>query len=82
MSRQEKGYRVTVFTPFEFSKGQKIHIESGPRKGDWEVVGLSDKKVRLKCPVSLREFEWNRFCYRTGEQTFEEWPAKDHKETG
>ena len=32
-------------------------------KGDWEVIGVSDRKVKLRCPVSLREFEWNRFCY-------------------
>ncbi len=71
------GHRVTVFTPFDFYEGQKIYIESGPRKGDWEVIGVSAKKVRLKCPVSFREFEWNRFCYHTREQVFDTWPQKD-----
>jgi len=70
-------HKVTVFTPFEFHTGQKIHIETGPRKGDWEVVGITEKKVRLKCPVSLREFEWNRFCYQIGESNFDTWPQKD-----
>jgi hypothetical protein len=37
--------------------GQKIHIEGGPRSGDWEVIGLNERKVKLRCPFSLREFE-------------------------
>ena len=77
MKKTEKGYNVTVFTPFEFQVGQKIYIEKGPRKGDWEVVGVTDRKVRLKCPVSLREFEWNLFCYHTGERILDAWPQKD-----
>jgi len=61
--------KVVFFEPYPFSVGQKINIKKGPRKGDWEVVGLSEKKVRLRCPVSLREFEWNRFCYFTEERS-------------
>ena len=56
-------HKVAMFRPYPFQAGQKIHIETGPRKGDWEVIGVSDRKVKLRCPVSLREFEWNRFCY-------------------
>jgi len=26
-------------------------------------VGLSDRKVKLRCPLSAREVEWDRFCY-------------------
>ncbi len=70
-------YQVTFFSPYPFQKGQKIHISSGPRKGDWEVIGVDDKKVRLKCPVSLREFEWHRFCYYTGDKELSQWPQKD-----
>jgi hypothetical protein len=77
MSQQKEVHRVTVFTPFEFSIGQKIHIDGGPRRGDWEVIGVSEKKVKLRCPVSSREFEWNRFCYRSGEQVYTTWPGKD-----
>jgi len=77
MADSKEGYRVTVFSPFDFYEGQKIHIESGPRKGDWEVVGVTERKVKLKCPISFKEFEWNRFCYRTGERTFKAWPQKD-----
>ena len=77
MDQTENKYKVTVFTPFEFHQGQKINIAEGPRKGDWEVVGFTERKVRLRCPVSMREFEWNRFCYQTEERVLDEWPQKD-----
>jgi len=77
MNQKENKHKVTVFTPFDFHEGQKIHIENGPRKGDWEVVGVTERKVKLRCPVSLREFEWNRFCYQTDERIFDAWPQKD-----
>ncbi len=69
--------KVIFFEPYPFSVGQKINIKKGPRKGDWEIVGFSEKKVKLRCPVSLREFEWNRFCYFTEERNDVEWPNKD-----
>jgi hypothetical protein len=68
---------VTVFQPYPFSVGQKITIESGPRRGDWEVIGLTDKKVTLKCPISHREFDWDLFCYVVEERTGETWPHDD-----
>ena len=77
MSREKSRHEVTVFTPYEFRAGQKIHIDGGPRKGDWEVVAVNENKVRLKCPVSLREFEWDRFCYHAGARFFDTWPSKD-----
>ena len=70
-------HRVTLFEPYPFYEGQKIYIEGGPRKGDWEVVGVTDRKVKLRCPISNREFEWNRFCYFTEEQNGRQWPQKD-----
>jgi hypothetical protein len=70
-------HNVTIFRPYVFSIGQKIHIESGPRKGDWEVIGLTDRKVRLKCPISHREFEWNRFCYAVDERSDVDWPQNE-----
>ena len=76
MGQTENKHKVTVFTPFEFHEGQKIFIEKGPRKGDWEVIGVTERKVQLRCPVSLREFEWNRFCYQIGERIFDTWPQK------
>jgi hypothetical protein len=68
--------RVAIFEPYPFEVGQKINIASGPRKGDWEVIGISDRKVKLRCPISLREFEWNRFCY-LAEEREQQWPQKD-----
>jgi len=67
---------VVFFEPYPFSVGQKINIKAGPRRGDWEVIGVSDKKVKLRCPVSFREFEWNRFCYFSEEKSGVEWPKK------
>jgi hypothetical protein len=64
----ERGYRMTadevlLFRPYPLQAGQKITIDGGPRSGDWHVVGVNERKVKLRCPISEREFEWNRFCY-------------------
>jgi hypothetical protein len=55
--------KVTVFKPYPFKKGQKIHIEGSNRSGDWEVIDISERKIRLRCPVSKKEVIWDRFCY-------------------
>jgi len=67
---------VAVFKPFPFTDGQKIYIDGGPRKGDWEVVKAGDRKVTLRCPISHREFEWDRFCYFV-EKRQSLWPRKE-----
>jgi len=67
---------VTIFSPYAFSVGQKINIADGPRKGDWEVTGISARKVTLKCPISHREFEWDRFCYHVADRN-QRWPGED-----
>jgi hypothetical protein len=64
---------VTLFTPYPFAIGEKIHISSGPRHGDWIVVSLDERKITLRCPVSGKEVYWDRFCYLT-EQKEQEWP--------
>jgi len=69
-----KKHDVLIFKPYPFKKGQKLHIEGGPRNGDWEVVDVGNRKVKLRCPVSLREFEWNRFCYFVKERSEALWP--------
>lgn len=69
---------VTIFRPYAFHVGQKIYIESGPRHGDWEVVGLGDRKVKLRCPTSQREVEWDRFCYLVEETDDSPWPHPEH----
>jgi hypothetical protein len=69
--------RVVFFRSYPFEEGQKIYIEDGPRRGDWEVVGVTERKVKLRCPVSKREFEWNRFCYWSETKENETWPHSD-----
>jgi hypothetical protein len=66
---------VTVFTPYPFILGEKIHISQGPRHGDWTVAGLDDKKVTLRCPVSGKDVSWDRFCYML-ETKVQEWPKE------
>ncbi len=68
---------VTMFKPYPFAVGQKINIEDGPRKGDWEVVAVSDRKVKLRCPFSKKEFDWNRFCYVVAQRQGVQWPASE-----
>ena len=68
---------VSVFKPYDFKVGQKINIADGPRRGDWEIVAVSDRKVTLRCPFSQREFEWNRFCYLVEEQRQVPWPGPE-----
>ena len=70
MSKQ----KVVIFRPYPFRVGEKIRIESGPRRGDWEVVSVRGRKVGLRCPVSDREVEWDRFCYFVEECDAAEWP--------
>ena len=67
---------VAIFQPYPFEVGQKIRINGGPRAGDWEVIGVSERKVKLKCPISHREFEWDRFCY-LADQREDDWPKRD-----
>lgn len=71
------GHEVTVFRPYPFKEGQKIRIEGGKRHGDWLVVGVGEFKVTLRCPVSGREFGWDRFCYHIDDEHNVEWPRKD-----
>jgi hypothetical protein len=68
---------VVVFHYYPFHVGQKIRLEGGHRRGDWEVIGVYDRKVRLRCPISHREVEWDRFCYLVEEKEDEEWPQRD-----
>ncbi len=70
-------HKVIIFKPFPFEVGQRIHIDGGPRGGDWEVIGVTERKVKLRCPVSFKEFDWDRFCYFSEEQDRVEWPRRD-----
>ncbi len=70
-------HRVTFLRQAPFEPGQKLRIEDGPRKGDWEVVAADGKDVTLRCPISGREFTRKRFCYQADERDGVEWPEKD-----
>jgi hypothetical protein len=71
------GHDVTIFRAYDFAVGERITIESGPRQGDWEVIGVSERKVKLRCPVTQREVEWDRFCYHVEKRQGVEWPHPD-----
>ncbi|MFH0964108.1 MAG: hypothetical protein V2A58_08855 [Planctomycetota bacterium] len=70
-------HTILVFDPYPLEAGQKIHIRSGQRKGDWEVVSVDDRNVTLRCPISDRQVKWNRFCYFVEERVQAEWPSPD-----
>jgi hypothetical protein len=70
-------HKVSFFSPYPFKPGQKIYITSGPRKGDWLIVEVTDRKVKFRCPVSFREFEWDRFCYFVEDRELTQWPQTD-----
>jgi hypothetical protein len=76
LNGEDKHQKVLIFQPYPFQVGQKIFIESGHRRGDWEVLGLGNQKVRLRCPISQREVEWDRFCYFVEERN-DVWPHPD-----
>ncbi len=68
--------QVTIFRPYPFQVGQKIRIDGGKRRGDWEVVAVGERKITLRCPISGREFEWDHFCFLV-EEADAPWPAAD-----
>lgn len=69
-------HKIVMFRPYPFKVGEKIHIEGGPRDGDWEVIDIGERKFKLRCPVSQREFEWDRFCYFVDESEGVQWPRE------
>lgn len=69
--------KVIIFRPYPMEVGQKIHIDGGPRGGDWEVIDISERKVKLRCPVTTKEVEWDRFCYFVDEADGIQWPHQD-----
>ena len=63
--------KVVFFKRYPLTPGRKLHIEDGPRKGDWVVTAVDEKKVALRCPVSGVEVSWDRFCYFVEERDME-----------
>jgi hypothetical protein len=74
---EKETHTVMTFGSYPFQVGQKIYIKDGPRHGDWEVIGVTDRKVTFRCPISRREFTWDRFCYFLEEQENSPWPHPD-----
>jgi|GEM_PF-585756 len=72
-----ENHTVITFQSYPFQVGQKIYIQDGPRHGDWEVAAITDRKVTLRCPLSHREFTWDRFCYFAEELKDSPWPHPD-----
>jgi len=70
--------KVTEFQMYPFQVNEKITILDGPRKGDWEVVGVDEKKVVLRCPVTGIEVRWARFCHLVSTRE-NDWPAGKNK---
>jgi hypothetical protein len=68
------GQDVAVFKPYTFEIGQKIRIENSRRAGDWEIAAVGEHTVTLRCPISHKEFEWNKFCYHVAEEKNVTWP--------
>jgi len=36
------GDTVLILLPYPVRVGQKITIEAGPRRGDWEIIGVGE----------------------------------------
>lgn len=65
---------VTLFKPYPFVVGQKIRIKNSRRAGDWEIAAVGEHSVTLRCPISNKEFEWQKFCYAVEELPDSIWP--------
>ena len=68
------GDTVLILRPYPVRVGQKIFIDSGPRRGDWEIIGVGDRMMRLRCPISHKEIDCERFCYVVTEAAGISWP--------
>jgi hypothetical protein len=38
---------------------------------------MDERKLQLRCPVSGKEVEWDRFCYHAETVTQDQWPSED-----
>lgn len=68
---------VLVFKQYPFAVGDKIRIEDGRRRGDWQVAAIKEHALVLRCPLSKKEFSWNKFCYLAGKEEGGVWPQAD-----
>jgi hypothetical protein len=70
------GDPVLILRPYPVRVGQKITIEGGPRSGDWEIIGVGERKLRLRCPISRKELDSDWFCYVVTEAAGIPWPQR------
>ncbi len=70
-------HKVTIFKPYPFKVGQRIRIEGSKRDGDWEVIGISESKITLRCPLSKKKFLWDLFCFFVEEKDNTSWPMEE-----
>lgn len=73
----ESAATVHFFKTFPFQIGQKIHIEDGPRHGDWLVVDVEATHITLQCPISKKQYRWPLFCYYAKTKENVVWPRPD-----
>ena len=69
--------KILVLRPYPVRVGQKIYIETGPRHGDWEIIEVGERKLKLRCPISHREIECDRFYEVATEAAGMPWPHQD-----
>ncbi|MEJ2225837.1 MAG: hypothetical protein P8X49_11965, partial [Syntrophobacterales bacterium] len=65
-----RGHRGQVQRRHFFLQG----IQGGPWGGDWEIIEVGERKIRLKCPISHKEIEKDRFFFFMEERDQEPWP--------
>ena len=68
-------HEVVVFKEYQLRVGQKIHIGDGFRRGDWLVIGVGERKIQLRCPVSGVEIECEKTFFFAEKRLQREWPA-------
>ena len=45
---------VRRFRKYPLKVGDRVFLEDGPRRGEWEVMDIEDEKMTLRCPISHR----------------------------
>ena len=68
------GDAVLILRPYPVRVEQKLTIEAGPRRGDREIIGVGDRWLRRRCPISHQELDCDWFCYVVTEAAGIPWP--------
>jgi hypothetical protein len=73
-NNRPRSRRVIFFKPYPAEVGDSITIQGGPIGGDWEIIEVGERKIRLRCPISQKELEKDRFLFYVEERDDEPWP--------